>query len=106
MKARAPSSSDLGPNNHAAPTTARAATITRRPLKGDRYDGPRLQAGLCVHRFEEVGVALGVAQLVEQKVDGIHRAHRIQDAAQDIHLLELIGCDEKLFLARTRAGDI
>src|SRR6266568_6643979 len=43
-----------------------------------------------IHRLEELGVALGVAQLVEQEVDGIHRAHRIEDAAQHVHFLELI----------------
>src|SRR5262245_36711203 len=61
---------------------------------------------LCVHRFEELGVALGVAQLVEQEIDGVHRAHRIQDAPQDVHLLELIGRDEQLLLAGAGARDV
>jgi len=30
-----------------------------------------------VHRVEELGVVLGVAQLVEQEVDRVHGAHRI-----------------------------
>ena len=40
-----------------------------------------------VHRFEELGVVLDIAQLVEQEVDGIHPAHRV-DPAQHVHLLQ------------------
>src|SRR4051794_32104549 len=73
-----------------------------------QYDAISLKElrSLRVHRLEEVGIALGVAQLVEQEVDGVHGTHGIQDATQDVHLLELIGRDEELFLTRTRAGDI
>src|SRR5215813_8423062 len=59
-----------------------------------------------IHRLEELAVALGVAQLVEQEVDRIHRAHRVEDAAQHVHLLELVGRGKELLLARTRAGDV
>src|SRR5215213_2589310 len=62
--------------------------------------------GLSVHALEELAVGLGVAQLVEQEVDCIHRAHRIEDAAQDVHLLELLRLGEQLFLARAGARDV
>src|SRR6202042_2153239 len=61
---------------------------------------------LRVHRVEELGVVLGVAQLVEQEVHRIHRAHRVEDTAQHVHFLELIGRHQKLFLARAGAGGI
>src|ERR1700730_4744297 len=66
----------------------------------------RTMAGSGVHRLEELGIALGVAQLVEQEVDRVHGAHRIEDAAQDVHLLELIGRGEQLLLAGAGAGDV
>jgi hypothetical protein len=50
----------------------------------------KARAGSGVHGFEEFAVSLGVAQLVKQGIDGIHGAHGIQDAAQDVHFLELI----------------
>src|ERR1700675_4981227 len=53
-----------------------------------RMAGSSFSHSLCVHRLEELGVALGVAQLVEQEVDGVHRSHRIEDAAQHVHFLE------------------
>src|SRR5262247_4183329 len=59
-----------------------------------------------IHRLEELAVALGVAQLVEQEVDRIHGAHRVEDAAQHVHLLELIRRGEQLFLAGAGAGDV
>jgi len=52
-----------------------------------------------VHRLEEFRVVLGVAQLVEQEVDRIHRAHRIEDPAQHVHLLEELLIGDQLFLA-------
>jgi hypothetical protein len=33
-----------------------------------------------VHRVEEVAVRLGLTQLVEQELNRIHRAHRVEDA--------------------------
>ena len=56
--------------------------------------------------FEELAVGLGVAQLVEQEVDGVHRAHRIEDAAQHVHLLEHVRRREQLFLAGAGARDV
>ena len=56
--------------------------------------------------FEEFAVGLGVAQLVEQEVDRIHRSHRIEDTAQHIHLLQLLLLGEQLFLAGAGAGDV
>ena len=66
---------------------------------------PRSRAS-GVHRIEEVGVLLGGSQLVEQELDGVDRAHRIEDAAQHIHLLELIRRHQELFLTRAGAGDV
>ena len=47
MKASAPSSSDLGPNNHAAPTTARRRRLhaARSKEAAATSSAPRLQAG-------------------------------------------------------------
>jgi hypothetical protein len=59
-----------------------------------------------IHRLEELAVALGVAELVEQEVDGIHGAHRVEDAAQHVHLLQLVGRGEQLFLAGAGTGDV
>ena len=59
-----------------------------------------------VHRVEELAIGLGVAQLVEQEVDRIHGAHRIEDAAQDVHLLQHGRLGEQLFLARAGARDV
>jgi hypothetical protein len=50
-----------------------------------------MASALRIHRVEELAVVLGIAQLIEQEVDGVHGAHRIEDAAQDVHFLELIG---------------
>src|SRR5215203_4602448 len=61
---------------------------------------------LGVHRVEELGVALGLAQLVLQELDGIDDAHRVEDAAKDIHLLERVLVDQQLLLAGARAGDV
>ena len=61
---------------------------------------------LSIHRVEEITVALGLAQLVEQEVDGIHRSHWIENASQHVGLLERIRLDQKLFLTRTRTRDI
>src|SRR5215467_14805695 len=59
---------------------------------------------LGVHRLEEFRIALGVSQFVEQEIDGIHRPHRVEDAAQHVHLLEHIGWREQFFLAGARTG--
>src|SRR5690606_32154011 len=45
-------------------------------------------------------------ELVRQELDGIDRAHRAQDASEDIHLFELIAWDEQLFLPRARTGNV
>src|SRR5437762_8445578 len=62
--------------------------------------------GSGVHRIEEFRVVLGVAELVEQEVDRIHGAHRIEDPAQHVHFLEQLRIGDELFLAGTRARDI
>jgi hypothetical protein len=38
----------------------------------------RWTASLCIHALEEFRIALGVAELVEQEVDRIHRTHRFR----------------------------
>ena len=40
--------------------------------------------------FEEFAVGLGRLQLVDQELDAVLSAHRVQDAAQDVHLLEIV----------------
>src|ERR1700730_10269240 len=83
-------------------------TTSRRDYGGavQEDDAERLRRASGVHRLEEVGVALGIAQLVEQEIDGIHGTHGIEDAAQDVHLLELIRRDQELLLARAGTGDV
>src|SRR6476619_1788209 len=61
---------------------------------------------LSVHRVEEIGVLLGLPKLIQEKLDRIDRAHRVQDAAEHIHLLEDIWRNQKLFLAGAGAGDV
>src|SRR5258708_29374144 len=58
--------------------------MIRRPPRSTLF--PYTTLFRSVHRLEEVGVALGIAQLVEQEIDGIHGTHGIEDAAQDVHL--------------------
>ena len=53
----------------------------------------RAVAALRVHRVEKLGIAFGLLQLVEQELDGVLGAHRVQDAAEHVHLLELIAGD-------------
>src|SRR6202000_1475731 len=69
-------------------------------------DGPT--SGLCssvmftaarrlrVHAVEEVRVVLGRAQLLEQELDRVGRAHRRQDAAQDVRLGERALVEQQL----------
>ena len=65
----------------------------------------RVRSG--IHRIEEGLIPLRCfTQLAEQEFDGIHRAHRIEDAAQHIHLLENVWRHEQLFLAGARAVDV
>src|SRR5882672_10082908 len=59
-----------------------------------------------IHRLEEFAIALGVAQLVEQEIDAIHCAHRIENPAQHVHLLEHIGRREQFFLAGAGPCDV
>src|SRR3954471_5117505 len=59
-----------------------------------------------IHRLEEISVRLRLAELVEEELDGVDGAHGVQDAAQDVHLLEHVVRDQKLFLAGAGAGDV
>lgn len=43
-----------------------------------------------VHRVEELAVRLGLPKLVEQELDRILRAHRVENATENIGLLQLI----------------
>src|SRR5271166_5169134 len=61
---------------------------------------------LGVHRLEEIGVCLGLAQLPEQEFDRVDGSHRVQNAAQHVHFLENVRRDEQLFLASARARDV
>ena len=56
--------------------------------------------------LEEFGVALGVAQLVEQEVNRIHGSHRVKNAPQHVHFLEHGRIGEQLLLAGAGAGDV
>ena len=73
--------------------------------KRENLDTPQAQKGRetqrpsGIHRVEEVVVALGLAQLVHEELDGVRDAHRVEDAAQHVGLLERIRRHQKLFLA-------
>jgi len=62
--------------------------------------------GSGIHGIEEFRVVLGVAELVEQEVDRIHGAHRIEDPAQHVHLLQELRIGDQLFLAGAGARDV
>jgi len=49
---------------------------------------------------------LVLRELVEQEVDGVHGAHRIENTTQHVHLLEHGRIGEQLFLARAGARDV
>src|SRR5687767_8437095 len=84
-----------------------SSTILRRAaIRSSEPLGSMSGNVLGVHRVEELGVALGLAQLVEQELDGVDDAHRVEDAAEDIHLLERVLVDEQLLLAGAGAGDV
>ena len=80
----------VGRAKRSVPTTRWAIGKSRCPP----YDVLR------VHRVEELGIALGLLQLVEQELDGVLGAHRVQDAAEHVHLLELIAGNQELLFAR------
>src|SRR6476660_4558875 len=46
------------------------------------------RSGSGVHRLEEVRVALRFTQLAEQEFYRVHRAHRIEDTPEHVHLLQ------------------
>src|SRR6478609_7567986 len=55
---------------------------------------------------EELGVRLGLAQLVQQQLDGLLAVERVQDAAQLPDDLELLGRAEDLLLAGTGGVEV
>ena len=58
-----------------------------------------------VHRLEEGRIAFRrFAELAEQELDAVDRAHRVEDAPEHIHLLEDLGRDQEFFLAGAGAG--
>src|SRR3954467_5110781 len=94
-----------------ARSTRLGADLDRHPTskKGapkSALSNPAIDARSGVHRLEELGVALGAAELVEQEVDRVHRPHRVEDAAEHVHLLEVLRLGDELFLAGAGAGDV
>ena len=61
---------------------------------------------LRVHRLEELAVGLRRPKFVDQELDAVHGAHRVQDTAEHVDLLELILRNQQVFLTRTRARHI
>src|SRR3954454_25171068 len=59
-----------------------------------------------IHRLEEFRVVLGVPELVEQEVDRVHGAPRIEDAAKHVHLLQPLRVRDQLSLARARTRNV
>src|SRR6202012_4965777 len=77
---------------------ARITAAKPAKRKGARRRPISKPYALRVHRLEELGIALGAAELVEQEVDGVHRAHWIEDAAEHVHLLQHLRIGDQLFL--------
>src|SRR6266851_5396235 len=109
------------PDRMTAPAPLRPATLQRSPTApkggtiefaapGSTWLSGALRAHkpkkLGIHRLEELGIAFGVSQLVEQEIDGIHGAHRVENATQYVHLFEHVGWREQFFLASTRPSDV
>ena len=82
------------------PPRERAPRLHKAPFPKPWPDGSG------IHRIEELRVVLGVAELVEQEVDRIHGAHRIEDPAQHVHFLEQLRIGDEFFLAGAGARDI
>src|ERR1043166_9065875 len=84
---------------------SRTPAPSRRQQKPTRTGQPgSLASG--VHRIEEFGVALGVAQLVQQEVNRIHGSHRVKNTPQDVNFLEHRRMVEKFLFAGSGAGDV
>ena len=54
---------------------------------------------LLVHGIEELVVVLGLAHLVQEEFHRIDGAHRVEDTAQDPHLLQRVLVDQQFLLA-------
>ena len=52
--------------------------------------GTRRRQHLSIHAVIKIPVRLRALELVDQEFDRVHRAHRVQDAAQHLPLAELI----------------
>jgi hypothetical protein len=76
---------------------SRARRIASRKAEAEAAAAP-------VHRLEELAVVLGRASLSSRNSIASMRAHRVEDAAQHVHLLELLRRREQLFLARAGLG--
>jgi hypothetical protein len=58
------------------------------------------------HGVEEVLVGLGLAELVDEKLDRLDLVHLAEDLAQDPDAVEVSLLDEELFLPGARPADI
>ena len=72
---------DLTAQRASATSLLRGATV--RAAQAD-------VARSVVHRLEEFPVVLRLLQLVEQELDGVLGAHRVEDPAKHIDLLEIL----------------
>src|SRR5262245_20789000 len=59
-----------------------------------------------LQRRQEVGVALGLAELLQQQVHCLVDGERVEDLAQDPDLVQVGARDEDLLLARAGAVDV
>src|SRR6185437_16503862 len=60
-------------------------------------------ASAAAHAFEELAVALGRLDLVEQEFHRLELVHRVEELAQDPDLLKDVGLQQQLLAARARA---
>ena len=61
---------------------------------------------LPAHGIQELRVAAGLAQLIQQQFHGLHRRQRIQYLAQNPHAVQLFLGQQQLFLARAALVDV
>src|SRR5712671_7302854 len=76
----------------------KARIIQRKSATGSDSSAP--------HRFEELGVGLGGAQLVDQELRRLELVHREEQLPQHPHLLQDRLVDQQLLAARAGAVDV
>ena len=59
-----------------------------------------------IHRAQELGASLRLADFLQEELHGIHCADRMQDFAKQPHAIELFLEEQQFFFARAGASDV